>query len=64
MQSTPARWQRPARQPPTEQWKHSETLFLLTCYDIWSATPPRGCRCGEASALPDRRPSQLSLQFI
>jgi hypothetical protein len=64
MQSTQTRRQLPERQPQTEQWKHSETLFLLTCYDIWSATPARGCQCTEAVTLPDQRPSQLSLQFI
>jgi hypothetical protein len=64
MQSTPARQQRPERHPQAEQWSHSETLFLLTCYDVWSATPARGCECTEAVALPDQRPSQLSLQFI
>jgi len=64
MQSTPARWQQPARQSRPEQWRHSETLFLLTCYDIWSATPSRGCECNDAGALPDRRPSQPSLQFV
>jgi len=26
-------------------WRNSDTLFLLNCYDVWSATPPRGCDC-------------------
>ncbi len=25
------------------KWPESQTLFLLTCYDVWSATPPRHC---------------------
>jgi hypothetical protein len=25
------------------EWRESRTLFLLTCYDVWSATPPRHC---------------------
>jgi hypothetical protein len=43
----------PHRMPPRGQpaasrdrWRDSETLYLLRCYDIWSATPPRGCECG------------------
>lgn len=28
-------------------WPDSKTLFLLNCYNIWSATPPRGCLCGD-----------------
>lgn len=27
----------------SQEWHDSQTLFLLTCYDIWSATPPRRC---------------------
>lgn len=27
-------------------WQDSQTLFLLTCYDVWSATPPRCCAEG------------------
>jgi hypothetical protein len=26
-----------------QEWHDSQTLFLLTCYDVWSATPPRHC---------------------
>lgn len=37
----------PAAQPfeagVNREWRDSETLFLLTCYDVWSATPPRRC---------------------
>ena len=34
--------------PQTETWRNSDTLFLLKCYDVWSATPPRGCDCGDS----------------
>ncbi len=27
----------------TQEWHDSQTLFLLTCYDVWSATPSRHC---------------------
>jgi len=27
----------------SQDWHDSQTLFLLTCYDVWSATPPRHC---------------------
>jgi len=27
----------------SQEWHNSQTLFLLTCYDVWSATPPRHC---------------------
>lgn len=33
-------------------WPESKTLFLLNCYDIWSATPPRGCLCGDPAPAP------------
>jgi hypothetical protein len=26
-----------------ECWAGSPVLYLLTCYDVWSATPRRGC---------------------
>lgn len=32
--------------PRAETWQDSDTLYLLRCYDVWSATPPRGCDCG------------------
>jgi hypothetical protein len=32
---------------PIASWPESETLFLINCYDVWSATPPRGCQCGD-----------------
>ena len=32
-----------------QDWRHSQTLFLLKCYDIWSATPPRGCDCRDTA---------------
>jgi hypothetical protein len=37
-----------ARQPrpEAETWRESDVLYLLKCYDVWSATPPRGCECG------------------
>ena len=41
-----------AWQHQPDAWKHSETLFLLTCYDVWSATPPRGCACGDTAPVP------------
>jgi hypothetical protein len=41
-----------ARQRRPDAWQHSETLFLLTCYDVWSATPPRGCACGDVAPIP------------
>lgn len=34
-------------------WTDSDTLFLLNCYDIWSATPPRGCLCGDPAPAPE-----------
>ena len=34
----------------TKDWAESKTLFLLTCYDIWSATPHRHC-----APMPDDR---------
>ena len=36
---------RPRRRGPKET---ADTLFLLNCYDIWSATPmeSRSCDCG------------------
>lgn len=27
----------------SQEWHDSQTLFLLTCYDVWSATPSRHC---------------------
>ena len=27
----------------TDNWADSSVLYLLTCYDVWSATPSRGC---------------------
>jgi hypothetical protein len=27
----------------TDTWADSSVLYLLTCYDVWSATPSRGC---------------------
>ncbi len=27
----------------SQEWRDSQVLFLLTCYDIWSATPCRHC---------------------
>ena len=45
----------PRRQlpPKSKIWRDSDILYLLKCYDVWSATPPRGCECG--SPLPDQR---------
>jgi len=43
----------PSRRRPRPQaktWRDSDTLFLLECYDVWSATPPRGRDCD--SPLP------------
>lgn len=34
-------------------WPESKTLFLLNCYDVWSATPPRGCLCGDPAPTTD-----------
>lgn len=42
--SIPSR-RRPRRQAAT--WRNSDTLFLLTCYDVWRGTPPRGRQCGD-----------------
>jgi hypothetical protein len=39
----------PSRRRPGPQantWRNSDELFLFKCYDVWSATPPRGCECG------------------
>lgn len=34
----------PPSEPKNRQnWQDSQILFLLTCYDVWSATPPRHC---------------------
>ena len=29
-----------------ERWSDSSTLYLLNCYDIWSATPRPACTWG------------------
>lgn len=41
------------------KWPESKTLFLLNCYDIWSATPPRGRLCGDPvpAAVPEDTPA-------
>lgn len=35
----------PGKSPALDDgdWADSSVLYLLTCYDVWSATPPRGC---------------------
>lgn len=33
----------PSESMERQEWHDSQTLFLLTCYDVWSATPPRHC---------------------
>jgi len=38
---------------PTASWPESETLFLINCYDVWSATPPRGRQCGDPAPAAD-----------
>jgi hypothetical protein len=38
---------------PIANWSESETLFLINCYDVWSATPPRGCQCGDPTPAAD-----------
>lgn len=35
-------------------WAESPVLYLLTCYDVWSATPPRGC---DPAPAVDMRPA-------
>jgi len=40
-------------QSAPDAWQTSETLFLLNCYDVWSATPPRGCACGDPAPAPE-----------
>jgi len=41
-------------QPNTAcDWPASKTLFLLNCYDVWSATPPRGCQCGDPAPVAE-----------
>ncbi len=30
--------------PPACRWSESSTRWMLENYDIWSATPPRGCQ--------------------
>lgn len=48
------RWPPAQRSTPApETWQDSETLFLLKCYDIWSATPPRGCDCNSQQPAAD-----------
>jgi hypothetical protein len=40
----------PSRRRPAPQantWRNSDDLYLLKCYDVWSATPPRGCECSD-----------------
>jgi hypothetical protein len=46
--------QRPPSDARSDAWEHSDTLFFLTCYDVWSATPPRGCLCGDVVLAIDR----------
>ncbi|MDP6390588.1 MAG: hypothetical protein QF654_11895 [Alphaproteobacteria bacterium] len=35
------------------EWAGSETLFLMNCYDVWSATPSRDCFDGPAGATEE-----------
>lgn len=30
-----------------------DIAYLLNCYDVWSATPSRGCECGARLAATD-----------
>lgn len=45
-------WNNPIADSPSN-WQDSETLFLINCYDVWSATPPRGCQCGDPAPAGD-----------
>jgi len=36
-----------------ESWADSSVLYLLTCYDVWSATPSRGCEPAPAKQPED-----------
>ena len=53
MKKTHRSQSRPPPKPRPETWRNSETLFLLNCYDVWSATPPRGKEC--TSPVPAAR---------
>lgn len=35
------------------RWADSPELYLLTCYDVWSATPSRGCEPAPAKQPED-----------
>ena len=35
-------------------WAGSETLFLMNCYDVLSATPSRDCFDGPAGEIEDK----------
>ena len=54
MQTSQTRPPRTELQHRSDAWQNSETLFLLKCYDVWSATPPRGCKCGDVALAADR----------
>jgi len=36
------------------RWADSAELYLLTCYDVWSATPSRGCEPAPETQPEDR----------
>lgn len=38
-------------------WAGSSVLYLLTCYDVWSATPPRGCEPVAAEPAEEAQPT-------
>lgn len=52
MQASQTETPRSVWQDQPDTWQHSDILFLLTCYDVWSATPPRGCACGDVTPVP------------
>ena len=41
----------------TDNWADSSVLYLLTCYDVWSATPPRGCEPAVAAQAEEIPPA-------
>ena len=51
--------QQPATDAPAS-WAESHVLFLLNCYDVWSATPPRGCEPANSIATNPQEDSGIA----
>lgn len=41
-------------------WAESPVLYLLNCYDVWSATPPRGCEPANSNATDSQEDSGIA----